>query len=285
MSLAARSAMAAGRALILILFVAVCTIGLVRYAPGYFSDEREMDARYADHVESQLTAQQRQAGSPFRTIDREVRGWFHGDLGISRQYQVPVTVLLTPRLSVSGGLLVRGILGGWLLACCAALPVSSMRKRRGIFTAPFVLLLAIPTAAMATASNHAELGGPVLVLSLIVAARDFRFAYSILLDTWRAPHLIQARAQGIRRSDLFRVHILPNVLPQFLAVARLSLVTSLGAIVPIEVLFNVPGIGQLAWSAVMNRDLPVLVAVTLVMAGVVCCTAVSSAPVTTMETA
>jgi peptide/nickel transport system permease protein len=49
----------------------------------------------------------------------------------------------------------------------------------------------------------------------------------------------------------------------------LSIVTALGAFVPIEVIFNVPGVGQLAWSAVMNRDLPVLVAISLLMASVI----------------
>jgi ABC-type dipeptide/oligopeptide/nickel transport system permease component len=40
----------------------------------------------------------------------------------------------------------------------------------------------------------------------------------------------------------------------------------MAALIPIEVIFNVPGIGQLAWNAVMNRDMPVLVAVTAIMA-------------------
>jgi peptide/nickel transport system permease protein len=34
----------------------------------------------------------------------------------------------------------------------------------------------------------------------------------------------------------------------------------------VEVIFNVPGVGQLAWNAAMNRDLPVLLAVTMIMA-------------------
>ena len=34
---------------------------------------------------------------------------------------------------------------------------------------------------------------------------------------------------------------------------------------PVEVIFGVPGIGQLAWNAAMERDLPVLLAVTLLM--------------------
>jgi peptide/nickel transport system permease protein len=49
-------------------------------------------------------------------------------------------------------------------------------------------------------------------------------------------------------------------------VAGLSIVTALGAIIPVEVLFGVAGVGQLAWNAAMNRDLPVLLAVTALMA-------------------
>jgi ABC-type dipeptide/oligopeptide/nickel transport system permease component len=34
----------------------------------------------------------------------------------------------------------------------------------------------------------------------------------------------------------------------------------------VEVIFNVAGLGELAWSAALNRDLPVLLAVTMIMA-------------------
>ena len=46
----------------------------------------------------------------------------------------------------------------------------------------------------------------------------------------------------------------------------MSAVVALSALVPVEVVFDVPGLGQLAWSAAMNRDLPVLVAMTALMA-------------------
>jgi len=68
---------------------------------------------------------------------------------------------------------------------------------------------------------------------------------------------------------LLRAHILPNAVPQLCALATLSIVTALGALIPIEVIFTVPGVGQLAWMAVMNRDLPVLIAVSMIMAVVV----------------
>jgi len=39
----------------------------------------------------------------------------------------------------------------------------------------------------------------------------------------------------------------------------------------VEVVFNIPGIGQLAWNAALNRDLPVLLAVTILMSLSVTC--------------
>jgi peptide/nickel transport system permease protein len=122
---------------------------------------------------------------------------------------------------------------------------------------------------MATACILAEAGGPVLVLSLLIAAREFKFLRTLFEGAWRSPHVLQGRAHGLTWGALVRMHILPNVSTQVWALVTLSIVTALGALVPIEVIFNVPGVGQLAWSAVMTRDLPVLVAVSLLMACVV----------------
>ena len=254
----------AGRLLLLMLCVAAGTILLVRYAPGFFADEREMDAKYAATARAEMQPESQM--SLRQVAGREVKGWAHGDLGESRQYAVPVTELILPRIQVSAWLLLRGIFYGWLLALCAALPVSAVRRGGSLLGLPFTLLLAMPTAALATACILAETGGPVLVLSLLVAAREFKFLRAMLRGTWSSPHVLQGRAQGLPLHALLRTHIVPGLAPQLYALATLSIVTALGALVPLEVIFNVPGLGQLAWSAVMNRDLPVLVAVSLLMA-------------------
>jgi peptide/nickel transport system permease protein len=123
------------------------------------------------------------------------------------------------------------------------------------------------------------------VLSLVIAARDFKFLRSLLAGAWRSPHLLQGRAQGLPPRALVALHILPNVAPQLCALATLSIVTALGALVPIEVIFTVPGVGQLAWSAVINRDLPVLAAVSLLMACVVGLAGMISTRTATLEEA
>jgi ABC-type dipeptide/oligopeptide/nickel transport system permease component len=49
----------------------------------------------------------------------------------------------------------------------------------------------------------------------------------------------------------------------------MSFVLALSMAVPAEVIFDVPGLGQLAWTAATNRDAPVLLTVTLCMAAAV----------------
>jgi len=262
-------ALRVGRTLLLILCAAAGTILLVRFAPGFFSDSREMDARYAQAARTEIQSENSPQESIVQVVCREFGSWIKGDFGESRQYHVPVADLIGARLQVSALLLVQGILLGWLLALCAALPVSGLRKGGYLWGAPFTLLLAIPTAAMATACILANAGGPILVLSLLITAREFKFLRSLLADAWRAPHLLQGRAQGLSLHALVRLHIFPNIVPQLCALTTLSIVTALGALVPIEAIFTVPGVGQLAWSAVINRDLPVLVAISLLMAFVV----------------
>jgi peptide/nickel transport system permease protein len=255
-----------GRTLLLLLFAAGGTILLVRFAPGFFSDSREMDAKYAQAAQIEIQQENSRQQSVGRIAMQEAKSWLRGDFGQSRQYQVPVAQLMGARVQVSALLLAQGVLRGWLLAICAALPISALRRGAAWVRLPFTLLLAIPTAAMATACILADVGGPVLVLTLLIAAREFNFLRSLLEGAWRSPHLLQGRAQGMAPRALVTLHILPNVAPQLCALTTLSIVTALGALVPIEVIFNVPGLGQLAWSAVMNRDLPVLVAVSLLMA-------------------
>jgi peptide/nickel transport system permease protein len=268
----------------LLFLVAAGTIMLMRFAPGYFTDAREMDTKYARGARSDLEAEQAQRGSLRAITSSTLGGWLRGDLGQSRQYDVPVTELIRPRLRVTASLLARGIACGWLLAFCVALPLSASRSYATLLGAPFTLLLAIPTGAMATLCLLASRGGPVLVLTLLLSARDFKFLYRALRNAWSAPHLLHARSQGLRIHQLARVHVLPNVMPQVFALATLSVVTALSAIVPVEVIFDVPGLGQLAWAAAMNRDLPVLMTITLLMAVIVGCVSMFPSGMRSVET-
>jgi peptide/nickel transport system permease protein len=254
------------RILAILLLVMIGTTILMRFAPGYLSDEREMDARYAQAARAELAEQAAQSHSVLQMISTELKEWLHGSGGLSRQFQVPVLDLIRPRLAVTGELLLRALLLGWGLAVCVAILSSAGRNPSALWQMPATLLLAVPAAAMATLCLLSSQGGPVLVMALLIAARDFKFLHYLLRKSWLEPHLMYARAMGIATPRLLLAHILPSVANQLAALASLSIVTALSALVPVEVIFNVPGLGQLAWNAALNRDLPVLLAITLIMA-------------------
>jgi peptide/nickel transport system permease protein len=259
------------RTLALVLLVMAGTTMLVRVAPGYLSDAREMDAHYGDQVRAKLSKEAARSRSPLEMVKTEIAGWIKGNAGVSRQFDVPVSELIRPRLAVTGALLLKSIVLAWALAWAAALISSARRRRRLLSQAPATLLLAVPTAAMATLCLLMGEGGPVLVMALVLAARDFKFLDRILRRTWLEPQVMHARAQGITTGRLLAAHILPAIVPELCALAGLSIVTALSALVPVEVIFSVPGLGQLAWNAALNRDLPVLLSVTLLMALAVTC--------------
>ncbi|HUB18408.1 MAG TPA: ABC transporter permease subunit [Acidobacteriaceae bacterium] len=265
-----------GRTLAIILLVILGSTILVRFAPGYLSDAREMDSRYAAEARSELAAEAAHSHSIPQMLAEEVGGWIRGNFGNSRQFDVPVAELIEPRLAVSGGLLLRGIGLAWLAALSAALISSAGRNPSLLWRTPATVLLAIPTAALATFCLLANSGGPVLVMALLLAARDFKFLDHALRKAWLEPHILQARAQGIGTFRLLVVHIGPALIPQLGALASLSIVTALSALVPVEVLFNVPGLGELAWNAALNRDLPVLLAVMVLMALAVSCSGIAA---------
>lgn len=265
------------RTLAVVALVSVASSAMVRLAPGYLSDAREMDAKYASSARHELATEATRNGSIGHVLMNEVADWTRGTLGLSREYEVPVMELIRPRLAITGSLTLKTIGLAWTLALWGAMAASLAPRFRLSAQIPVALLLAVPTAAMATTCLLIDAGGPVIVLTLVIAVRDYKFVERILRKAWFDPHVLHARAQGITTARMIRAHIVPGIAPQLLALASLSIVTALGAIVPVEVIFNVPGLGSLAWSAAQNRDIPVLVAVTMLFAvGVTLCELLSN---------
>ena len=115
----------------LVLLAALGCVVLMRYAPGYFTDSREMDAAYAVGARVQLSAMHDTQGSLLSLLHSQFGSWAHGDLGRSRHYNVPVTDLLRERSAATARLLLGGIGTGWLVALALALPLSARRGDRG----------------------------------------------------------------------------------------------------------------------------------------------------------
>ena len=256
------------RAVSLVVLAGLGTILLMRAAPGYFTDERELEAQYAAIGRQALTSQQQQEGSVLHLMAQQASAALHGDLGTSRQYNVPVRDLLRARALTTARLLAGGVASGWLLSFSMAVALSGRRRRGGeaLIAAPSTLLLAVPVGALATLCLLTNVGGPLPVLATLLAARDFKLLYRLLRRKAHAPELLYARALGLPAWRIVATHLLPSLTRELLALMVTSVIVAIGLAVPIEVIFDTPGLGQLAWAAALNRDLPVLLAITLLVA-------------------
>ena len=242
------------------------TATMVRFSPGFTADEELLDTRLTEASLSAIRAQHDAERSLPRFYLRHMAGLLRGDFGISGSMRQPVRELMAARLPVTLQLVGLGIAGGWLMGMTLAVAVVQWRKPlwNGFAAGLTGLLLSLPAAALALLMFY--FGGPVqCVLALVLFPRIFQYARNVLSQAQRSPHVLAAHARGLGTSRVLMWHILPVSLPQLLALAGVSVSMALSAAIPIEVICDLPGIGQLAWKAAMARDLPLLVDITFLI--------------------
>ena len=248
------------------LFGALVSATLVRFAPGYGVEERELDPRWnANSVEALRQKQALHQGLPSFYF-HYLSALAHGDFGESDSLKRPVRDLLQQRLPVTGDSVVRGLGLAWLAASFLAL--LGIASRGWLFeasTAAFnSLLLSLPAAVVAMLAVH--LRAPVFcAIAVVVFPRLYGYIRSLLLRACDQPHVLAARARGLGSHVILYRHVLPSAAPPLLALLGVSFAISFGAAIPIEALCDSPGLGQLAWHAALSRDLPLIVNVTLVV--------------------
>ena len=72
-----------------------------------------------------------------------------------------------------------------------------------------------------------------------------------------------ARAKGLPgRTILFR-HMLPNAASPIITILALDVGVFLGGVLVIERVFDWPGLGQLAWTAISVNDVPMVMGIVL----------------------
>jgi peptide/nickel transport system permease protein len=99
---------------------------------------------------------------------------------------------------------------------------------------------------------------PAVCLALPASAALTRFLAESLRSELAAPHIVTARAAGVRPGRLLVGHALPAALPTYLTALGIQAGTLLGGAVLVEAVFNWPGLGQLAAQAIDSRDYPVV---------------------------
>src|SRR4029077_4034242 len=107
---------------------------------------------------------------------------------------------------------------------------------------------------------------PAAILGLNLAGPFVRYARSSLLEVIRQDYLTTARAKGLKATVVVLNHALPNALIPLITVVGIQVPTLFAGAVVVEQIFSWPGMGQLALASITQRDYPVLMGFTLIIA-------------------
>jgi peptide/nickel transport system permease protein len=220
----------------------------------------------------------------------------HGDFGTSLRLSLPVTQVVGDAFINSALLAVTALVAVTIIA----IPLGALAALKrgtavdlviGLFsylgtalpefvTATLLLVfLAAPNTGpfpaggfvapwedMAGFAAHIVL--PAFTLGLILLAHVSRQVRSEMSEVLSSDYVRAARLKGLSESRVIRRHALPNSLAPAVAVISLDIGYLLGGIIVVEEIFAWPGLGRVLMYALENRDLPVIQAVTLLLAGI-----------------
>src|SRR5262245_5283149 len=106
---------------------------------------------------------------------------------------------------------------------------------------------------------------PAIALASVTTALLARMTRGSMLEVLRADYMRTARAKGLRERDVVLKHGLRNAMLPVVTLIGLDFGTASGAAVLTETTFTWPGLGSQIAQSVNDRDLPVLLGLTLVV--------------------
>lgn len=281
----------------LLLVLSVLVFALIKVSPGdataYFIPSNFSEA--AIDLET-FRAKIREELGLDRPIHIQYLTWIsnvvRGDLGYAFTYHVPVRDLIVARIPATLELQVYAL----ILAILVSIPVGIIAATRQysatdhVVTTLSFLGLSLPNfwlallmimlfsvylgwlpsggigADRAMTERWRFLLMPTLVLASEYMAWYVRFMRSSLLDVLRTDYMTTARAKGLTERAMMYRHALKNALLPMVTVIGLSLPRLLGGAIIVESIFAWPGLGRLAYDAVLRRDQPVIMALTMLTA-------------------
>jgi peptide/nickel transport system permease protein len=101
---------------------------------------------------------------------------------------------------------------------------------------------------------------------MVYLAQYSRQARATMLDVLGSDYVRTARAKGLREKAVVYRHALKNAVLPVVTLAGLQFSQALAGAVLVETVFNWPGLGRLAFDAVLNRDYPLMLGILLISA-------------------
>ncbi|QIJ44525.1 ABC transporter permease (plasmid) [Rhizobium leguminosarum] len=209
----------------------------------------------------------------------------HGNLGRSYAQKTDVWTLIAARLPATLTLMLAGIFVEVVLGLTLG-TIAAVRRGgfvdRLVMMASFVgtsapqflvaLLLLYLLAATLGWFPMSGYGGlshlvlPAVTLGICGAGWYSRMVRSSMIDVLNQDYVRTARAKGLSSKRVILRHALPNAVLPIIAMIGIDIGQFMGGVVVVEAVYGWPGIGQLAWQAIQQVDIPIIMGVTLTSA-------------------
>jgi peptide/nickel transport system permease protein len=113
---------------------------------------------------------------------------------------------------------------------------------------------------------------PAIILGVASAAGIMRLTRGMLLEVLRQDYVRTAWAKGLRERVVVLKHALKNALIPVVTVLGLQVAQIASGAVIIEVIFSLPGMGQLLVESIIQRDYPVIQGINLLIVSMIVAT-------------
>ncbi len=208
-----------------------------------------------------------------------------GDFGMSYHYQQAVSDMLVARLPITLSLGIAAL----AFALVLSLPLGVLAAiRRGSLIDRLCLFLAVVGQAMPTfwlallmivyfsltlqwlpvSGNSSWLNFvmPTIALGYFATPALMRLTRAGMIDALESDYVRTAWAKGLRPFTVLFRHALRNVMIPIVSVSAVQLGAMLAGSIVVEQIFALQGIGWLGYDATVRSDLPVVQAITLIIA-------------------
>lgn len=209
-----------------------------------------------------------------------------GDLGESYRLRIPVAQAISEQIGATLQLSFTAALLAVVLALvCAIWTAKRSRWVRSVASGTELVLSSAPSFVIGIllllvfsfnwhwlppsgSVGWRSLILPSIALALPVAAVLTQLLRQSLEDTLEQPFIAMARARGLSETAVRLRHALRHALVPLVTLAGFIFASLLGGAVVIELLFARQGIGRLMLDATTNKDVPMVLGVTLLAAAI-----------------
>ena len=272
------------RASILVITLGIVSVlaFLIPYVGGGDPARKILQARVSDPsmTQTQVDALSKELGLD-RPIFEQYLHWLGnavtGDFGYSYTSRVPVSSLVIPALSVSISLAVAALVVALVFALPLGITAATRRGGRIDNAATFASQTAVsapeywvgPVLVLIFAqylgwlpsggwSGAAYIVMPAITLALRPMGYFTQVSRAAMTEVLAAPYITAARSRGLSFPKTLVRHGLRNSMLPVMTLFSFWFAGLLGGSVVIEVIFNIPGMGRLLYTSVINNDVPVI---------------------------